>query len=360
MTPFNYRMLTLAREARGYTQLELAKRSVTDQGYLSKVEKGLLKPTDDILEKYSSALDFPLSFFSQEGNKTVISDFFYRKRISIPVKEKTMIEAQIDLMRLLYEKLLKSVEIPEPKFPSVSVSGNFTPKDAAIVARQFYKIPKGAIKNITTILEKNGIGIIFINSTSDKFDGMTVYTDSNYPIIVLNKNMPNDRKRFTIAHELGHQIMHMPHLYTFELYERLNSDPNALEKEADSFASEFLMPEKECFSELLNLRYNDLGQLKLYWHVSKKAIIYRAKTIKAIGEDRYRNLLIELSRRGERVKEDFEVFLDEPKLMRQILEAYRTELKYSQKELSNYLSISDKDLVKIINENNGSKLRIAV
>jgi hypothetical protein len=44
---------------------------------------------------------------------------------------------------------------------------------------------------------------------------------------------------------------------------------------------------------------------------------------------------------GERVKEDYEVFLEEPKIMRQILDAYKTHLKYSTKELSSYLSISE-------------------
>ena len=57
--------------------------------------------------------------------------------------------------------------------------------------------------------------------------------------------MPNDRKRFTICHEWGHQIMHLPYRYDFEMYQRLKSDPDALEKEADVFAAEFLMPEND-------------------------------------------------------------------------------------------------------------------
>jgi predicted transcriptional regulator len=56
---FNFRMLALAREARGLSQSELANNSKTDQGYLSKIEKGLLKrPSKEILEKYALALNF--------------------------------------------------------------------------------------------------------------------------------------------------------------------------------------------------------------------------------------------------------------------------------------------------------------
>jgi len=360
MQNFNFRMLTLAREVRGLTQTQLSKITKTDQGNLSKIEKGLVKPTEDVISKYSIALKFPIDFFSLEGNKTLISDFFYRKRMSMPVKEKIKIEGEIDILRLIYEKLLKSIEIPEPKFPSARVSSNFTSSDIALLAREFYKIPKGPVRNIVSTLEKNGIAIIFLNVPSNKFDGMTVYTDTNYPIIVLNKNMPNYRKRFTIAHELGHQIMHLPHRYSFEMYERISQDPSALEKEADTFASEFLMPEKDCYMELNNLRYNDLSQLKLYWHLSKKAIIYKAKYINAIDEDKYKYLLIELSRRGERIEEDFDVPLEDPKLIKQIFDAYRNQLNYSFKELSSYLCISESDLSNVINENSGSKLKIAL
>lgn len=361
MTAFNYSMLTLAREFRGYTQSELAQISNTDQSFISKIEKGIHKnPTEELLQKYAIALNVPLTFFYQEGNKTLISDFFYRKRITMPVKEKTKIEAEIDLYRLIYHKLLKSVQIPEPKFPVLKVSSNFTPQDAAIATREFYKIPKGPIKSFISILEKNGVAVIFIDASTSKFDGMTVHTDSNYPIIFVNKNLANDRKKFTIAHELAHQILHLPYRFNFEMYERLSEDPNALEKEADAFAAEFLMPEKECYSDFKDLKYNDLAQLKLYWQVSKKAIVFRAKTIKAIQQDRYTSLLIELSRQGERVRESFDVFLEEPKIMKQIFAAYKEQLKYTNEELSNYLSISETDLVRIIADNSGSKLKIAI
>jgi Zn-dependent peptidase ImmA (M78 family) len=354
-------MLVLARESRGLTQTELAKRTNTDQGYLSKIEKGWATvPTDDLLEKYSTELHYPISFFYQQENKTLISDFFYRKRISIPVKEKTRLEAQIDVIRLIYDKLLRSVEIPVSRFPSAGANKNFSPADVANLAREFYKIPKGPILNLISLLEHNGITVLFLDSSSDKFDGMTVYTDSNYPIIVLNKNMSNDRKRFTIAHELGHQIMHLPYRFDFEMYERLKSDPDALEKEADTFAAEFLMPENDCRKDLINITYGKLSHLKLYWQVSKRAIVYRAKTLKCIDEKKYQYLMIELSRMGERVKESFDIEIDEPIIMKQILSAHLNQLGFTQKDLSNHLSIHEEDLINIARSNSNSKLKIAI
>jgi len=360
MKPYNFRMLTLAREARGLTQTELSKRTKTDQGNLSKIEQGLLKPTKEIIEKYAESLSFPESFFYQEENKTPISDFFYRKRLSISAKEKIRLEAQIDILRLLYDKLLKSVDIPAARFPSLGINNNFSPSDIAGLAREFYSIGRGPLKTLISVLERNGIAVIYIDVNSAKFDGMTVYTDSNYPLIILNKNMPNDRKRFTIAHELGHQIMHLPFRFEFDLYDRINKDPNTLEKEADMFASEFLLPEKDCRNELFNLSYQKLSDMKLYWKVSKKAIIYKAKTLGCIDERKYQNLLIELSKRGERVKESFDVDLEEPKIFNQIFLSFTKELGYSNQQLAEYLCISESDLVRVKTLASSSKLKIAI
>lgn len=360
MSVFNYKMLTLAREARGLTQTELSKRTSTDQGNLSKIEQGLLKPSDDVLNKYANELNFPETFFYQQENKTAISEFFYRKRMSLAAKDKLRLEAQIDILRLLYEKLLKSVEIPQATFPKLGINKNFNPSDIALLTREFYQIPRGPIRNLVSVLERNGIAVIYMDVALDKFDGMTVYTDSNYPIIFLNKNMPNDRKRFTLAHELGHQVMHFPFRYEFDLYDRLEKDANTLEKEADKFASEFLIPERDCRNELFNLTPQKLADLKLYWKVSKKAIIYKAKAISAIDDRKYQNLLIELSKRGERVKESFDVDLDEPILFKQIFKSYSDELGYTNQDLASYLCITETDLVRVKNITNNSKLKIAV
>ncbi|MBE7171483.1 MAG: ImmA/IrrE family metallo-endopeptidase [Williamsia sp.] len=360
MLDFNYKMLTLAREARGLTQTQLSKETQTDQGNLSKIEQGLQKPSKDAFEKYCKALNFPEHFFYQQESKTSISDFFYRKRMSLGAKEKLKLEAQIDILRLLYNKLLKSVEIPTPKFPSLGQNKNFLIPDIAILAREFYSVPRGPIKDLISLLERNGIAVINLDVAFDKFDGMTVYTDDNYPMIFLNKNMSNDRKRFTLAHELGHQIMHLPFRFEHSIYDRLEKDANVLEKEADMFASEFLMPEKDCKNELFNLTYKKLSDLKLYWKVSKKAIIQKAKTIGMLNDRQYQNLLIDLGKRGERVIESFDVELDEPKIFQQIFKAYSVDLGYSNQDLASYLCISETDLVRVKNTMSNSKLKIAI
>ena len=54
--------------------------------------------------------------------------------------------------------------------------------------------------------------------------------DDDYPVILINATSPTDRKRLTIAHELGHLVLH-----SVDVTEEL-------EIEANWFAAEFLMP----------------------------------------------------------------------------------------------------------------------
>src|SRR5690242_6908075 len=117
--------------------------------------------------------------------------------------------------------------------------------------------------------------------------------------------------------------MHIPFRYDREIYEKIKQDPTALEEEANRFASEFLMPAKERISELSNLTYSKLTNIKNYWRVSKRAIIYRAHELSCINEKKYKSLMIELSRYGERTKEKYDVEIEEPRIVKQIFLAYQ-------------------------------------
>jgi Zn-dependent peptidase ImmA (M78 family) len=66
--------------------------------------------------------------------------------------------------------------------------------------------------------------------------------------IVLNRDEPLARKRFTLAHELGHWICQCQDAPEVEVYCRaedvtLDPDARAVEREANIFAAELLMPE---------------------------------------------------------------------------------------------------------------------
>jgi Zn-dependent peptidase ImmA (M78 family) len=353
-TNVNPKLVVLARELRGITQKELAQKvSNLTQGNLSRMEKGLLNIPEDTINLISEELNLPVKFFFQEDIKNHFSNFYYRKRISLPKKTLQISDAKMQVISNCVDNLLNSIELDSPELPKIRVDGQLKqPDDIARIARKFFNIGNGPINNLTEVIEKKGIMIIEIDFESDKFDGITLITKKLQPIIFINSNIPNDRKRFTLSHELGHAIMHLP----FEL--DLDISEKELEREANLFAAEFLMPEIDIRRDLSHLTYSKLSSIKEYWMTSKISIIYRAHQLGSIGEDKYKYLLIELSRQGERRKERVEVQFQGPSLVNNIIDFFKSELNYSVLELCEYLSISMKDFQNFFTASDNVKLRV--
>lgn len=342
MTQINYAMLAIARESRGLTQNQLVEKVQNlNQGNYSKMEKGLLPIPEETIVNIANALGYNKSFFFKAAVNTPISSFYYRKRVSMTKKDLSILESKMDIVRMMVDELLESVDIPNFTLPNFEVDEENSPSDIAIKIREYLKIPRGPIKNLIEVLEAAGIVIYFFKTTVLKFDGITLLTDKGQPIIFINDSIPNDRKIFTIAHELGHLIMHIP-------FSPLPNDRDE-EKETNEFAGEFLMPYLDCRNDLMDLRYNQLGVLKSYWRVSKAAILYRAKDIYAITHDRYTNLNIELSKNGEKKKESGFIDISEPKLVTLMVNVHENNLGYSLNEMLELLGIKEEDYFQYFN-----------
>jgi Zn-dependent peptidase ImmA (M78 family) len=272
----------------------------------------------------------------QEETKTPVSSFYYRKRASVSKKALSKFEASVNIVRLGLDKLLAEIEMEDFSFPQIDVGIHNTPAEAARALRQFLKIPKGPIHDLITVIENHGVLVYFVDVEEDGIDGLTVFTDKGRPVMFINQNYPNDRKKFTIAHELGHLVMHIPFVLETWRNEEL---------EANQFASEFLMPEADCRNDFYRFKFMSLGEIKSYWGISKSAIIRRAYDLDVISKETYTYMNIELGRRGERKIEKGFVSLDEPKLLKEMLNVYLEDLSYAKSDLAKVVCQSEKDFV---------------
>lgn len=353
MKEVNFIMLTLAREARGLTQSELVTKIPNlSQGNYSRMEKGLLTIPEETLINISKELNFPKSFFSYKYPLNP-QEYIYRKRVTMPRKQQIKLEANFDLIRIWIEALLKDVDIPDFNLPTIEVEGNNTPEEIARKMRYCMSLPKGPIDKLVYQLEKHGIIIYFLKDAPEKFDGTTIVTQTGQLIIVINDNLPSDRKRYTAIHEFGHIVMHPS----------LIRDPyRDIENEANRFAAEFLMPELDIRRDLINFKFSMLSDLKSYWKVSKSALIKRAHDLKYIDSTKYNTMMIELSRIGERKHEKTTIELDQPRLLNLIIKTYLENLEYTREELLNILRISNEDFDRFLlgKDVNNSRMRIAI
>lgn len=352
---FNHKQLIFAREYRGYSQTELSSKiDGLSQSNLSKFEKGVSVLSEDLIQKVISFLDFPTNFFTQNiSNQTETAHF--RQRTTMSKKIKTEIDHSYRLIGYLIDQMSDSLDWPSFMFKSLDIEDGYTPKIIAHHTRKFLGLKSDEpVREICYLLESNGIIIVELEAT-EKFDGVSFITDKGFPTIVINKAFCNDRKRFTIAHELGHLLMHSVNNPAIPEYRELEK-----ENEANKFASEFLMPTDAIINSLYDLRLSYLAELKRYWLTSMSSIIRRAKDLQCITKEKYTYLNIEFSRKGWKKDESFvSVFIDSPVLFKKGYSMHKIDLSYSDLELSKAFSLPI-DIVKRFCDSNKRQTKLRV
>jgi len=300
-TLFDRTRLRMARELRGYSQVELAREVGTvTPASLSQFENGHARPAAPTLRRLSVALGVPLAFFATPARSVPaepVNGFFRSLRSTAP-RDRHRALAYVQLAHELTLELEKFVKLPEVNLPRTDLSKRVaTRKDIAAAAnkvRERWSIPPGPIDDLVRTLERHGIVTTRFCVGMDDVDAFSVAFPVR-PIIALGADKGyRDRSRFDAAHELGHLVMHSAG--------QIGS--KAIESEADQFAAEFLMPEDDIRSELpVRADWPVLIRLKAKWHVSIASLIVRAKTLQVMDERAYGQAWKTLSARGWRKRE---------------------------------------------------------
>jgi Zn-dependent peptidase ImmA (M78 family)/DNA-binding XRE family transcriptional regulator len=294
-TPFqiNTEMLALAREAKGFTQKDLANQMGCRQSRFSKIESGELMPNENDIQSFIALLGQVRDFFFQQGPAMPASVSFYRKTQSLPLKMLRQCNAQMNVRRLQIEHEIGQIKLGKRELPYFPPEKKGGAQAVAQKMRREFGISRGTVQHLTKLVEDTGCVVVDYSFPSPKLDGLCIRAAQKPPIIFLNKDLPKSRRRLSLAHELGHLVMH--------------TDPHQdVEDEAWEFAGEFLMPAAEIEQQFDRLNLDKLGQLKKEWGISMQAILYRAKKLGKISESYYRFLLMQIGKCGYRINEPFE------------------------------------------------------
>jgi Zn-dependent peptidase ImmA (M78 family)/DNA-binding XRE family transcriptional regulator len=349
----NTKQLTFVREYLGISQTELASKIPgLSQSNLSKFEKGVGPLSEDVINRIIEYLKFPKDFYSLNiCNK--VENAHYRKKATVGKKEKCKIELYNKILGYIIDEMAESIEYPPLNIKTIDLEDGYTPEYAALFTRRFMGIiGTGPIKDINKLFENHGIIVLEQDYDTENFDGVSFITDKGFYVIIVNKNFSNDRKRLTLAHELGHIIMHLsPETPIPEYRDR--------EKEAFKFAAEFLMPEEEIRNSLEGLKLSYLIPLKKYWLTSMASIIRRAKDLNCITSDKYTYLNVELSRKGYKKQEPIEVYLDSPTVFYTAYKLLKTELKYSEDDMAKAFLLP-RSVIRRVFENNNSSVKLRI
>lgn len=157
--------------------------------------------------------------------------------------------------------------------------------------------------------------------------------------------MPGDRLRFTIAHELGHIVMHEYYTQT-------------MEGEADRFAAELLMPEYDIRSELIDISMEKLASLKMRWKTSMQSLLYRAGVLGRISDRQKQYLWMQMGKAGYRLQEPIDVEVEHATLYREIIDAHFEDLNYTLKELCDVICLHEDEFEQFYLEKKIPQLRL--
>lgn len=132
------------------------------------------------------------------------------------------------------------------------------------------------VHDICGLLEHQGIKVLSVSMATDAFLGLSVSEEDGGPAVIVNTwdRLPVEHWIFSAAHELAHLLLH---LQAYQVDEELEIKDE--ERDADAFASHFLMPEavfRREWDETVGLPLFDrVLKVKRVFRVSWRTVLFR-------------------------------------------------------------------------------------
>lgn len=291
--------LKLARAAAALTLRDLESKidnRVSAQA-LSKYERDEMMPSSGVLIALSRALSVPEDYLLGEP-AVELQSVEFRKKAQMSSKEEAQVQARVMNLVERYLMVEEVLGLPlnwdEPREAPYPVSLSEVEADrAAHLLREHWGLGLDPIPKLVDLFESRGIKVLGIDAA--KVDGVTARVKRRnapeLPVIVINRKDWSERKRFTLAHELGHLVLDVTNSVNCE-------------KAAHRFAGAFLMPAEAMWSEVgkhrTSMSLGELLQLKEMFGASIQAIVYRCRDLGIIDEALFKELFDEFKARGWR------------------------------------------------------------
>ncbi|HGN0427929.1 XRE family transcriptional regulator [Proteus mirabilis] len=293
---FNSECLRIARERRGLTQRALAEEAGLTSKTISNYEKaGIFEPiASDSMERISAVLGYPIEFFLDRDIPSLSTEAVsFRAMTKLSAQKRDSALSAGKLAQELSMWIDNKFTLPKVNVPNCSFDSYLEPEHAARAVRESWGIGELSISNVIHLLEANGIKVFSLAENCLEVDAFSFWMDEK-PFVLLNTMKTPERSRFDAAHELGHLVLH----------KHSSNNGRQAELDADRFASAFLMPERSILATIPRMPPLELLiSMKKNWKVSLAALVRRTFDVGLSSEWHYRQLSIELARRGYRTSE---------------------------------------------------------
>ena len=271
------------RVSTGKSQQEIADKAQISLLTYRNIESGESTPNIKTLEKLASVLNVNIEEFFKEYSPNIKAVRFRALEDKNIKKREEIIYTVADWLDE-FNSLLSKLNIKDKykfKLDNTKILNN-DPILTALNVRDTLGLNEDEpIRDICSLLEtRAGIIVYTKEFFSDSFFGLSLIDNNKKRIIVVNtwNKISVERRKYTVAHELGHLLLHSKS-YT----EPQKEENKAEEKQADVFASNFLMPQSAFLQEWNKYDNYDFIEkvikVKQTFGISYQVVLYRLSEI---------------------------------------------------------------------------------
>lgn len=322
----NPKKLQRARKAKALTQTDLAKEVGLTRQAVSAYEQGAKVPEADKLIEIAKILEQPISYFVAPEREAFgpFSARTYRAFGSATKKRNEQCDVLADWLSEIAAYVDETVNFPTPKIPEIDApsDGDGYSEDeievAAETVRLAWGLGPGPIGNLTKLIESRGVFVGHLPVTSGGVNAFSYWSGIRPFIVTGANNTTAVRRRFDMAHELGHLVLHQG-IGSEELEEK--EILRRVEFEANRFAGALLMPRASYPNEVFSTRIANFLPLKERWKVAIAAQIYRCSDLGILTDEQVLNLRKQVSAKKWRTREPLDDTLpvEQPQMLRRAM-----------------------------------------
>lgn len=267
---------------------------------ISKIERGLLKPSDQTLQAIADACKVPLTFFRMP--KVTLSPMSFRYEKDMPSKQARQIEANI--IRKIEDSFAKEkMAGPTPPFVNplqgIKVSTYDDAETAAQQLRQHIVIGNHPLHSVYEVLQELGVMVIEVDVDATQLLGTSTIIDNVQPAVIINVRSctTTERKRFTALHELAHLLLDLQP-QPAEAFRNTREDVTlkcpTVERLCHRFAGAMLISPTSLRRRLSDQRtevsLKELVSIRNMYGISIAATVHRAHDLAIIPDSTYNHL----------------------------------------------------------------------
>lgn len=286
-SPLDPERIRTARLRRGMTMVQLADQLDLSTRRIRSYEKDGAPAS--AAAALARALQFPAAFFSRRETPDLTDrPIAFRAGRSTTKRQRDAAIASGTLGVEIENWLSSRFTLPEVSVPDFA---HEPPRLAAMLLREAWSLGTRPLPNLLQLCESKGIRVFGLPELAESVDAFSLWRD-DVPYVFLARRKTPERTRFDLAHELGHLVLHR--------YSE-NEGQSVAERDADAFASEFLVPQTSIREYLpYNSSVDALLSVKASFQTSAMALAHSAHKAGWMSDWVYRNTCIWLSQRGFR------------------------------------------------------------